>query len=409
MQGRRARGGILALLGEVRAVLLGQGENRDEHEHDDGKGGGKGRFLVIGTLNETLLGLMGGEEVWGLKGEEVLTRGGYSERAWAWLERERERLKREGRERGEEGVVAGVSVAYMKWIIVPETATPLLPASAAAGKDVTIIPASVSGTTDGGITIDDDDDGGGREGHNNNDNTNNNKNNGGGIIMIHNGTDSTSTQTPSTSTSTSTHTHRPKNPPLLPKGGNYHFSKARREEFQTVIRSTAIPRTEETLAQLGNVSVRYRRPPSLPPSSPPSPATASPTAIITNPTAVEGDTTKNKQAPTSDAEQEGELVAWAFLSHDGSLSSLHVTPAHRGQGLAKAITRKLMQELVQDPLGMGFHARLGGDDDDDGAVRGWVSADVAVGNEESKGVVRGVGGKEGWRVRWVSVDLGRVG
>lgn len=416
----------MALLGEVRGVLLGRGDNGDEDEHDDGKREGRGRFLVIGTLNETLLGLIGGEEVWGLKGEEVLTRGGYSERARGWLERERERLKREGRERGEEGVVAGVTVPYMKWIITPETNTALLPAATAAeGEDMVIMPASISGTTDEGTTTIDD---GGSEGQNsNNNNTNNNDRDG--IIAINERTDSTSKQTPSTSTPARTH-----RPPLLPAGENYHFSKVRLEELQTVVRSTAIPRTEEKLAQLGNVGVRYQPPPSPSSSSPPSPslpATATPTAtptITTNSqtttTTAEIDSNHPAHKEENEDDEKGSLVAWAFLSQDGSLSSLYVSPSHRGQGLAKAVVRKLMQELLSDPLGMGFqmaplsmgfltktlggsfHAQLG--DVGDGAT-GWVSADVAVSNEESKGVVRAVGGKEGWRVRWVSVDLGRVG
>ena len=39
--------------------------------------------------------------------------------------------------------------------------------------------------------------------------------------------------------------------------------------------------------------------------------------------------------------------------------------------------------------------------------RGW--AHVSIDNLESAGVLRGVEGQVGWTVRWVSVDLERVG
>lgn len=87
---------------------------------------------------------------------------------------------------------------------------------------------------------------------------------------------------------------------------------------------------------------------------------------------------------------------------DGSLTSLHVEPAHRGKGLAKAVGRRLFRNLVEDARGMGFVAVGVGE----GGLM--VHSDVAVGNVESAGVARGLGGREGWRVRWVSVDLGRV-
>lgn len=412
---------MLALLGEVRARLLGEGVGGQDGCDDNGDGRrweGSGRFLIIGTLNETLLGLIGGEEVWGLKGEEVLTRGGYSERAQGWLERERERLRREGRKQGEEGVVAGVSIPYVKWIILPAAAT-VLPATAtataiAAGGDMGIIPESISGTDE--ETNFDDGDGGGGGGGGRSNNTNDNLD-GGGITVIK-GTNSMSTQTPSPSINPHQQTK-----PLLPQGGNYFFSKVRQEEFQTVIRRTKIPRTEETLAQLGNVAVRYRRPSSPPPPPPrpslslslPATITANPTTTkpsqtttITTSTATAANGQNDEQAATPVEEEQDHLIAWAFLGLDGSLSSLHVEPPHRGRGIAKAITRKLVENLALDPLEMGFRTTPLADDGE-GNGDGWVSADVAVTNEESKGVVRGVGGKEGWRVRWVSVDLERVG
>lgn len=56
--------------------------------------------------------------------------------------------------------------------------------------------------------------------------------------------------------------------------------------------------------------------------------------------------------------------------------------------------------------GWGGEGGGGGGGGEDG--RGWVSGDVAVGNEGSEGVMRGVGGKRVWTVRWVAVDLERL-
>ena len=46
--------------------------------------------------------------------------------------------------------------------------------------------------------------------------------------------------------------------------------------------------------------------------------------------------------------------------------------------------------------------------ENDTRSRGWADSDVAVENVESAGVARGLGGKEGRLVRWLSVDLRRV-
>lgn len=129
---------------------------------------------------------------------------------------------------------------------------------------------------------------------------------------------------------------------------------------------TDIPKTEATLARLGSVGVRY------------------------------------SGSGFEMQEGEGELIAWAYIGVDGSLSSLHVEPEHRGKGLAKAACRKLFRDLGVDPRGMGF-LEVEGD-----AMEGWAHSDVALENKESAGVARGLGGREGWRVRWVSVDLERV-
>lgn len=323
-QEQRARRNSLALLAEVARL---------------GKEDGGNRFLVVGTLNEDLLGVIGGEEVWRLEAEKVLRRDGYSDRAGSWLETEG---TREGGGGGE-GVVAGVSVVYQKWIITPPSALG--------------VPSSTSGPKRGGRDGCED-----RRG------------------MIEG--NRTSTQKCMVAPSTTTD-HK-----ALPEG--YHFSKVKREEFQIVISRTEIPRTEETLARLGSVALRYR----------------TPLTGEAKDMAAEGEKEEGAGAEADG----GTLIAWAFLGVDCSLSSLHVEPEHRGKGLAKAVTRKLFEDLARDPLSVGFRP-LEGDtvkvSAEDGA--GWAHADVAFGNLESAGVVRGLGGKEGWRVRWVSVDLERVG
>lgn len=139
------------------------------------------------------------------------------------------------------------------------------------------------------------------------------------------------------------------------------------------MRRTAIPKTEATLAELGNVGIRY----------------------ASRGSSHEGD-------DEGEAERGDQLIAWAFMGVDGSLTSLHVEPAHRGKGLAKAVGGMLLRGLAGDPGAMGF-APVG-----EGDVVGMAHSDVAVGNVESAGVAKGLGGREGWRVRWVSVDLGRV-
>lgn len=126
------------------------------------------------------------------------------------------------------------------------------------------------------------------------------------------------------------------------------------------------------------------------------------------------------------------MVAWAFLGPDGSLTSLHVEPGHRGRGLAKAVAGRLLTALAHDEAGMGFRPVVGNgagngtfDRDDNGGESatnthanasedgsagpgGWAHSDVAAGNVESAAVAKGLGGTEGWSVRWVGVDLRAV-
>lgn len=293
--------------------------------------------MVVGSLNEDLVGVIGGEEVWGLKAEKVLVRDRYSHRAGNWLETERGRVGSRGGKG--EGVVAGTSVFYQKWIMAP-TLVPGAPTSTSGG------PEKVGGEGKCG--------------------------NGGGVVERIGMSTQKSTMAPSASA----------DPKALPEG--YSFSKVRREELRIVISRTNIPRTEETLSRLGCVALRYRTPEA----------------------AVE-ETAEGREEGDADS---GPLIAWAFLGEDGSLKSLHVEPQHRGKGLAKAMTRKLLEELARDPLSMAIRP-LEADTVAAGVETGagWAHADVMIDNLESAGVMRGLGGKKGWRVRWVSVDLERVG
>ncbi|KAI5866593.1 hypothetical protein GGS23DRAFT_615149 [Durotheca rogersii] len=91
-------------------------------------------------------------------------------------------------------------------------------------------------------------------------------------------------------------------------------------------------------------------------------------------------------------EDDGEPVAWALLGPDSSLSNLHVEPAYRGQGLAKAVAAKLLRDRLRD---YGAAADDGYDEYDD-----YCWADVAPDNPGSQAVCRSLGGRIGWSVSW---------
>jgi len=59
----------------------------------------------------------------------------------------------------------------------------------------------------------------------------------------------------------------------------------------------------------------------------------------------DGDAETEKEGDT----QRGELIAWAFLGPDGSLTTLHVEPEFRGKGIAKMLTRRLFGLLAPVP------------------------------------------------------------
>ncbi|KAF2482622.1 hypothetical protein BDY17DRAFT_311070 [Neohortaea acidophila] len=134
----------------------------------------------------------------------------------------------------------------------------------------------------------------------------------------------------------------------LPEG--LRWGKLRREDFALVRSRTQIPRQDRTMAVLPNLAIFPR-----------------------------------------DSDQP---ISWAFVGLDGSLTTLHVEPAYRGKGLAKTITTKLFKEKMER-----FQ--------EDGLPR-WAHGYVIVGNQESEGMCRSLGGKSGWEVYWLRVDLGLV-
>jgi ribosomal protein S18 acetylase RimI-like enzyme len=85
-------------------------------------------------------------------------------------------------------------------------------------------------------------------------------------------------------------------------------------------------------------------------------------------------------------------VAWAFLGLDGSLSTLHVEPEHRGKGVAKLVASKLLRTYA-DGLAV----------DRDGDA--WAHADVYDGNVQSEAVCRSLGASKTWAVFWVRIEL----
>ena len=81
---------------------------------------------------------------------------------------------------------------------------------------------------------------------------------------------------------------------------------------------------------------------------------------------------------------DGSPVAWGFISVDGTLGTLHCEEPYRRRGIAKAVATRVMRD---------FSTRFEGGD-------GWCAADVTVGNLESTGMCKSLGGKLAWRISW---------
>ena len=192
-------------------------------------------------------------------------------------------------------------------------------------------------------------------------------------------------------------------------------------EFRTVISASEIPREERTLSLLPCVALRRRRGRGW------------------------GKTSVGDQEMEGEGGGDvgGELVAWAFLGVDGSLTSLYTAPGYRGKGLGKAVAGRLFSSLLPSPLSSpsspsplspealhdnhnpntnasaykakstptvtaheppplkrSFHPLTPGSE--------WTHSDVAVENKGSIGVARGLGGEEGWECYWCWVDVGEA-
>ena len=160
------------------------------------------------------------------------------------------------------------------------------------------------------------------------------------------------------------------------------WSTVREEEYALVKSRTEIPRQDRTMRILASVGVRKVA----------SGAQASQAGMD------DGD----RAGPGTD----GELVAWAFLGPDGSLTSLHVEAEFRGKGLAKMITRKLFSLLA--PIDQDASEQHPSRFVNITAGTEWAHSDVTDGNEASVAVARSVGGTVGWGCFWSWVDLERV-
>jgi GNAT superfamily N-acetyltransferase len=92
--------------------------------------------------------------------------------------------------------------------------------------------------------------------------------------------------------------------------------------------------------------------------------------------------------------EEGKLVAWGYIGIDGSFATLYVLPDQRGKGLASRVAVELLTRLDR-----GGFQDLGFD-----GSSGWVHADVKVGNKESEGVMKSLGGSVGWESSYMWID-----
>ncbi|KAL4736916.1 hypothetical protein BDV11DRAFT_217009 [Aspergillus similis] len=116
-------------------------------------------------------------------------------------------------------------------------------------------------------------------------------------------------------------------------------------------------------------------------------------------------------------------IAWAFLGFDGSLSSLHVEPEHRGRGLAVAVGREVMKRgvsvfgpsysysfldsrprLHDNGKGKG-NSNADTNSKGDRVAKEWFFADVAVENTASRRVMEKMGGEALWDVAWMVVEV----
>ena len=169
------------------------------------------------------------------------------------------------------------------------------------------------------------------------------------------------------------------------------WDRVRPDEFRTVLARTPIPRSEATLALLPSIAARRRVPISPPAQN-----------GVHGANGANGTTDGGPDARP--VEETDELMAWAFIGVDGTLTSLHVEERWRGRGLGKEVARRAAG-LVAAGAGM---AGVGDGGGRTAAEEEWLHSDVARSNGESAGVARALGGVEAWHVYWVWADLERV-
>lgn len=109
----------------------------------------------------------------------------------------------------------------------------------------------------------------------------------------------------------------------------------------------------------------------------------------------------------------GKAVAFAFAAGDGSVRTLHVDPAHRRQGLAKAVVAKLLGTGLFEPPPSGpLAARREVRDErlerDGEAGATLAFAGIEEGNAGSIRTFQALGGRWRWDVYWIYLDLDRA-
>lgn len=188
----------------------------------------------------------------------------------------------------------------------------------------------------------------------------------------------------------------------LPHG--YKFAETCDSHLQTVLDRTPVPRTLQTLRDMRSVGVF------LNPSQPrgqESPSPSQPRSQSQS-TSEELELLKHKDAHQA-------AVAWGFLSKDGSLSSLHTEPEHRGKGLAVALGRELLRRQHFDtsttsiiaPATAPSSVGAGGGAEADGkaAEVRYAHVDVSKDNKPSRRVMEKLGGEPSWMVMWTEMDM----
>jgi ribosomal protein S18 acetylase RimI-like enzyme len=144
-------------------------------------------------------------------------------------------------------------------------------------------------------------------------------------------------------------------PRELPKG--LRWGSVRPQDFSRVRSRTSIPRQDATLALLPSLAI-FR-----------------------------------------EGEVDGAPIAWGFRGPDSSLTSLHTEPEYRGQGLAKMLVGKLYRDGSYSSLDACIQLEETKDIRDE-----YFHADVAIDNQSSRAVCRGLGGTEGWIVHWIRLN-----